>query len=162
MRLEDWVLISPGIYRRSKKLRETEPINLMPDLSSLDEDFKQIMLEMDKDLKEKTKMELKNQVIEVLKNDVWQLSSVEDLKPGETFRVKPIEDKVKYKEHLHGSKGENYERARQFGLNDNEAFMDKFAYSLYEVTFDMEVDTKTAESWILGINGVPLEKPVKA
>ena len=106
-------------------------------------------------------MELENQTVEVLRNDVWQLSSMEDLKPGETFRVKPLEERIKYKEYLHSSKDENYERARQFGLEDNETFMYKFAYSLYEVTFDMEADTKTGESWILGINGVKLEKPVK-
>ena len=106
-------------------------------------------------------MELENQVIEVLKNDVWQMSSVKELRPGETFRVRPIEEKIRYKEYLHGSKGSNYERARQFGLEDNETFMKMFDFALNEVNFDMEVDTRTGETWILGINDVELKEPVK-
>ena len=106
-------------------------------------------------------MELENQTIEVFRNDVWQLASTEDLRPGETFRIKPVEGKIKYKEYLHGSKSANYERACQLGLDTSEEFMNKFAYSLYEVDFDMEVDAETGETWILGINGVKLEEPVK-
>ena len=106
-------------------------------------------------------MELENQVIEVLRNDLWQMTSIEDLKPGETFRVKPVEEKIRYKEYLHCSKESNYGRARRFGLEDNEIFMKKFDYALHEVNFDMEVDTRTGETWILGINGMELKEPVK-
>jgi hypothetical protein len=107
------------------------------------------------------KMELENQTIEVYRDDIWQLASMEDLKPGETFRIKPLPKKFKYKEYLHGSKGNNHERACQLGLENNEEFMQKFAYSLYEVNFDMEVDVQTGETWILAVNGVELKEPVK-
>jgi len=106
-------------------------------------------------------MDLENQVIEVYRNDEWLPASMGDLKPGETFRIKPLEGKLKYKEYLHGSKGGNYERARELGLDTSDEFMRKFAYSLCEVNVDMEVDTKTGETWILGVNGVELKEPVK-
>ena len=46
MNLKDWELIGPGIYKRSDELIRTEKIDLVPDLSDLDEDYKQIMIEM--------------------------------------------------------------------------------------------------------------------
>ncbi len=107
-------------------------------------------------------MELKNQTIEVSREDKWVVVKMEDLKPGEIFRIVPIEKKLKYTAYLHSEKETNYNNAKKFGLEDNEEFMNKFIYSLYEVELDMEVDTKTGESWILGIGGVKLEKPVKS
>ena len=107
-------------------------------------------------------MELKNQILEVSRNDEWQIVNIEDLRPGEVFRVKPLENKLTYRNYVHSDKGSNYDKAREFGLDNDKEFMDKFAYSLYEIELDMEVDTKTGESWILGIEGVKLEKPVKS
>ncbi len=69
--------------------------------------------------------------------------------------------KITYKTYLHMGQDSNYEKAVEFGLDNDEKFMDKFASSLYEVELNMEVDTNTGESWILGINGVELEEPVK-
>jgi hypothetical protein len=69
---------------------------------------------------------------------------------------------LRYKTYLHGSKEQNYGLASDFGLADNERFVNKFVYSLYEVDFDMDVDTNTGESWIVAVNGVRLENPVKA
>jgi len=107
-------------------------------------------------------MELKNQIIEVLRNGEYQIVSMEDLKPGETFRIKPLERKIKYINYLHSDKDSNWTKARELGLDDNEKFMYNFAYSLYEIKLEMEVDTETGETWILAINGVKLEEPVKA
>lgn len=105
-------------------------------------------------------MEEEHQIIEVFRGNEWIIARMEDLKPGENFRVKPLENKITYKAYVHGDKELNYMKAEEFGLDNNEKFMAKFAYSLYEVGVDMEVDTKTGESWILGINGVKLEAPV--
>lgn len=107
-------------------------------------------------------MELENQVLEVLRDEVWQIINIEDLRPGEVFRVKPLENKLTYKAYVHSDKESNYDKAREFGLDNNKEFMDKFIYSLYEVELNMEVDTKTGEGCILGVNGIKLEKPVKA
>ena len=96
-------------------------------------------------------MELKNQILEVSRDEEWQIVNMEDLRPGEVFRVKPLENKLTYKAYLHNDKGSNYDKAREFGLDNDKEFMDKFVYSLYEIELDMEVDTKTGESWILGI-----------
>ena len=73
-----------------------------------------------------------------------------------------IESKrVKYSAYIHNSKEVNYDSARKLGLEDNEKFMKKFAYSLYKVTLDIEIDVETGETWILGVNGVELKEPVK-
>lgn len=106
-------------------------------------------------------MELENQVIKVLRNDKWVLVGMEDLKPGETFKIEELPKKLRYKEYLHSDKEDNDYKAREFGIDSNEKFMDKFLYSLYEVEFDMEVDTETGETWILKVNGVELKEPVK-
>lgn len=66
------------------------------------------------------------------------------------------------KAYLHSNKESNYDKAEEFGLDDNKEFMDNFIYSLYEVELNMEVDVKTGETQILGIAGVKLDKPVTA
>ena len=107
-------------------------------------------------------MKLENQILEVLRDEEWQIVNIEDLRPGEVFRVKPLENKLTYKTYLHSDKESNYDKAREFGLDNNKEFIDNFVYSLYEVKLSMEVDTKTGECYILGISGIKLEKPVKA
>jgi hypothetical protein len=70
------------------------------------------------------------------------------------------QNRIKYLAYLHNDKDMNFEKAEELGLS--EQALDKFIYSLYEVEFNMEVDTKTGESWIVGVNNVKLEKPVKS
>jgi len=69
--------------------------------------------------------------------------------------------RIKYKDYLHGSKSSNHSKADELGIPEEGSVRDKFIYALYEVEFDMEVDMETGETWILGVNGVKLEKPVK-
>ena len=52
------------------------------------------------------------------------------------------------------------DKAEELGLS--EEAIDKFVYSLYEVEFNMEVDVETGKTWIIGVNGVKLEKPMAA
>lgn len=65
-----------------------------------------------------------------------------------------------YLAYLHSNKTDNAEKARELGLS--EKVSEDFVYSLYEVTFNMEVDVETGETWIVGIAGTKLEKPVKS
>ncbi len=106
-------------------------------------------------------MNLANQIIEVERNQKWVIVVLEDLKPGEIFRIKPLEKRMRYTEYLSNTKQVNHDKALAFGLEDNEEFMAGFVYSLDNVLLDMEVDTETGESWILGIKGVKLKEPVK-
>lgn len=65
-----------------------------------------------------------------------------------------------YLAYLHSNKTDNFEKAKELGLS--EKVSDDFVYSLYEVEFNMEVDVETGETWIVGIAGTKLEKPVKS
>jgi len=106
-------------------------------------------------------MDLEKQVIEVERNGRWNRITPEDIKPGEVFRIQPLKKRMGYTAYLHGSKEANYTKADEFGLSDNETFMREFEGSLYEISLDMEVDTETGETWVLGIYGVELKEPVK-
>jgi hypothetical protein len=71
--------------------------------------------------------------------------------------------KKRYNAYVHMDKSEAYYYNEEHALGmdeDSEAF-NKFRYSLYEVELNMEVDTDTGESYIIGIEGVKLEKPVR-
>ena len=59
------------------------------------------------------------------------------------------------KMYLHGSKENNYDQGEEIGLTGDA--LDNFAYALYEVEFDVEVDMKTGEQRILKVDGVKLE-----
>ncbi len=98
---------------------------------------------------------------EEIKHALLNKAKKEDLKPGGLFKIEELPRKLKYKEYVHNETDSNADKAHIFGLEDNEKFMSNFLYSLHEVEFDMEVDTKTGESWILRVNGVELKKPVK-
>lgn len=52
--------------------------------------------------------------------------------------------------YLHSNKETNYELGKD-ELELNDKALDNFVYALYEVKFDVEVDTKTGEINILGI-----------
>lgn len=65
-----------------------------------------------------------------------------------------------YLTYLHSYRESNREQAEELGLS--EEVSDNFVYSLYEVEFNMEVDVETGETWIIGIAGTKLEKPVKS
>ncbi len=67
---------------------------------------------------------------------------------------------MKYTTYLHNDKSSNMDKAEELGLS--EEAIDKFVYSLYEVEFNMEVDVETGKTWIIGVNGVKLEKPMAA
>ena len=62
--------------------------------------------------------------------------------------------KIVTKMYLHGSKDSNYDKAEELGLS--EEAQKNFAYALYEVTFDVEVDTETGDTKILKVNGKEL------
>lgn len=68
--------------------------------------------------------------------------------------------KTPYLAYLHGDKSSNRGIAEELGLSEKAS--DDFVYSLYEVEFNMEVDVDTGETWIVGVAGVKLERPVKA
>jgi len=70
--------------------------------------------------------------------------------------------KKRYKDYLHGSKEDNWRRAEKLGLVEGTEAFEYFIYTLYEVGFDMEVDTETGETWIIAVNGTKLETPTKA
>ena len=65
-----------------------------------------------------------------------------------------------YKTYLHSDKSSNYELA-DYELNLNPKVKTNFSGSLYEVEFDMEVDTLTGYTFILAVNGMKLKEPVK-
>ncbi len=53
--------------------------------------------------------------------------------------------------YLHSSKESMYELGQKISLT-GEA-LDKFMYALYEVKFDLEVDPKTGDAKIIGVDG---------
>lgn len=59
--------------------------------------------------------------------------------------------KVRTKMYLHGEKESNYELGEKLGLS--EEAIKNFAYALYEVEFEVEVDTKTGDYTIIAVNG---------
>jgi len=65
-----------------------------------------------------------------------------------------------YLAYLHSRKSNNRVKAEELGLSKKASA--EFIYSLHEVEFNMEVDVETGETWIVGIEGVKLEKPVNA
>lgn len=58
------------------------------------------------------------------------------------------------KMYLHGSKDDNYETGEELELS--EQALDVFKYALYEVEFDVEVDTETGETKIKKCNDMLL------
>lgn len=68
--------------------------------------------------------------------------------------------KERYTDYLHGNKELNWHRGKyEFKLDDKA--LRSFVGALYEVEFDLELDTETGEIMILGVNGVELKEPVK-
>lgn len=59
------------------------------------------------------------------------------------------------KMYLHGSKDSNWETGEEIGLSED-AIKENFAYALYEVEFDVEVDMETGETKIMTVDGKPL------
>lgn len=68
-----------------------------------------------------------------------------------------------YKMYTHSSKEDNYYSAVEDHVIDegNQEALNLFKYALYEVEFDVEVDTETGQVMIHKVNGVPLERPVE-
>ena len=62
---------------------------------------------------------------------------------------------IKTKMYLHGSKDDNYTTGEELGLKGNA--LKNFAYALYEVEFDVEVDTITGDCVITHVDGRKLE-----
>ena len=69
--------------------------------------------------------------------------------------------KKRYKDYLHADKEGNWRRAEKLGLVEGTEAFEYFIYTLYEVGFDMEVDTETGDTFIIAVNGVELKKPIK-
>jgi len=69
----------------------------------------------------------------------------------------------RYKAWLHSSKDDAYEynKSQVLGMDEESDAFDNFRYSLYEVEFDMEVDTTTGETKILAVDGIRLEQATK-
>ena len=69
----------------------------------------------------------------------------------------------RYKAWLHSSKDDAYEynKSQALGMDEESDAFDNFRYSLYEVEFDMEVDTTTGETKILAVDGIRLEQATK-
>jgi hypothetical protein len=69
-----------------------------------------------------------------------------------------------YKAYLHGDKSQAwyYNEEHSLGIDEESKAFENFIYSLYEVEFDMEVDTDTGKTKILAVNGIKLENPIAA
>ena len=69
-----------------------------------------------------------------------------------------------YKAYLHSEKenGAYYNEEYELGMDEEADAFGVFRYSLHEVEFDMELDTETGKTRILAVQGVKLERPVKA
>lgn len=65
--------------------------------------------------------------------------------------------KIITKMYLNSSKDTNYEIGRELNLDDNA--LDEFVYALYEVEFEVEVDTDTGKSTILKVDGIRIRQP---
>ena len=63
--------------------------------------------------------------------------------------------KIKVIDYLHSSKEGMADTGQQYGLR-GEA-LEKFMYALYEVKFQLEVDTKTGDCTILQVNDRAVE-----
>ena len=61
--------------------------------------------------------------------------------------------KVKTKMYLHGDEENFYDDAKEIGLNPDNAAFREFSNALYEVEFEVEVDTETGETKILKVDG---------
>ena len=55
------------------------------------------------------------------------------------------------KMYLHSSKEGNYDDGVELGLHGKA--LDNFAYALYEVEFDVEIDEKTGDCRIVSVDG---------
>jgi hypothetical protein len=62
-----------------------------------------------------------------------------------------LPEKVLVKLYLHGDKENNWEQAEDLGLSEEAS--KEFSYALYEVAFDVEVDTKTGKYDIIAVDG---------
>lgn len=60
------------------------------------------------------------------------------------------------KMYLHSRKEGNLDMVDEIGITNKEA-VSNFSYALYEVEFDVEVDTETSETKILKVNGQELK-----
>ena len=75
---------------------------------------------------------------------------------------KKLPDKIVIKMYLHGDKETSYSVAEEAGLSEEAC--KEFAYALYEVEFDVEIDTKTGKNRIIAVDGqklMPKEKNEK-
>jgi hypothetical protein len=72
--------------------------------------------------------------------------------------------KKTYKAYLHSYKEDAYENneTEKLGFDEESEAFENFKYSLCEVELDMIVDMDTGDTWILGVSGAKLEKPVEA
>lgn len=72
----------------------------------------------------------------------------------------------RFKNYAHSSKDSNWESMYDdaFGFSEsdfaNSEAANKFAYTLYEVEFDCEVDLDTGDVRCWGVQGVPLTEPI--
>jgi len=62
-----------------------------------------------------------------------------------------MSDKKVIKMYLHSNKESNYDKGEEAGLS--EKALENFIYALYEVEFDVEVDTKTGYARIIAVDG---------
>ena len=67
-----------------------------------------------------------------------------------------IAEKITTKMYLYGDKESNYGTGEELGL-EGEA-LKNFSYALYEVDFDVEVDTKSGDCRIIKVHGRNLEQ----
>jgi len=63
--------------------------------------------------------------------------------------------KIVEKMYLHGSKESNCEAGEELRLSKKA--LENFVYALYEVEFDVEIDTKTGDTKIIAVDGRKVE-----
>ncbi|HUV84519.1 MAG TPA: hypothetical protein VMV86_02360 [Methanosarcinales archaeon] len=64
--------------------------------------------------------------------------------------------KVKTTLYLHGDKEHNYQEGKDLGITGEALY--HFQHALYEVKFDLEVDTDTGETKIIKVDDKKLEE----
>lgn len=67
-------------------------------------------------------------------------------------------EKIKTSLYVHTSKESMGEKGEELGLKDKA--LDEFAYTGYEIKFEIEVNTKTGDAHALSINGIDLLEPI--
>lgn len=63
---------------------------------------------------------------------------------------------IRITDYLHSSKEDNWEKASEIGMDQNEEFMRHFRYTLYEVKFELEV-YEDGTSKIIKVDGHELK-----